>query len=104
MKRCCHQGALPDQDRKVVAHGQHLDPCANFNHAWSADKDHLQRTARERGFGGKDGRVDLAAVGVAFDDCIEQAKTSLGWVADFACQQNGPGAGTEDGFAAAEIA
>jgi len=103
VKRCCHDGTLPDQDREVISPGQHLDVCASFNNAWSADKDHLQRRAVKRGFDGEDGGVDLAAVGVTFDDCIEQAKTSLGWIANFAGQQNGSGAGAENRMAGAKV-
>ena len=68
--------ALANQRGEAVALGEDLDAGTVLDDARSADEDHLQRAAGEAVCGGDDGRVDLAAVGVALDDCIEQPQAS----------------------------
>ena len=103
VKRGSEKVALTDEDRQAIAAGKNLDTGAGFEDFWSANEDHLQRAAGKRGFGGDDGGVDLAAVAVALDNRVEQAERALRRVHDRAGEQDGPGAGAEDGMAGAEF-
>jgi hypothetical protein len=94
---------LADQRWEAVALSEHLDARAGLRDARGADEDHLQRAAGEGGLGGDDGGVDLAAVGVALDNGVEDAEAALRRVLDFTRQQNRSGAGAEDGLAGAEL-
>ena len=46
---------LADENRGVVALGEHLDAGADLEQARGADEDHLQRAARQGSFRGEDG-------------------------------------------------
>ena len=70
--------ALAYQRGEAVAPSDHFDARAGGDDARSADEDHLQRAAGEGGCGGHDGRVDLAAIGVALDGGVEPAEGALG--------------------------
>ena len=95
--------ALTNQDGRSVATGQNLNSGASFDDLWGADKDHFQGTARKFGFFGEDGGVDLAAIGVALECCIQQAKRALRRIQDIASKQDRPGAGAKDGLFKAEL-
>jgi len=95
--------ALANKDGEAVALGEYLDAGADFDDARGADEDHLQRASGQSCFGGNNGGVDLAAVGVALDDGIEDAEAALRRVQDFAGQENGARAGAEDGLFGAEL-
>src|SRR5258708_28762807 len=88
--------SLADQNRKAFAAGQDFDLRADFSDARGADEDHFERPAGETGGFGEDGRVDLAAVGVALDHRVENMEAALRGLAHFARQQNGAGTGAED--------
>ena len=95
--------ALADEDGEAVAAGEDFDFRAGFNHARGADKDHFERIGAEFSGSGEDAGVDLAAVGVTLDDGIKQTKTSLWRVKNFAGEEDGAGAGSEDGFMSGEF-
>lgn len=59
--------ALTDENGEAVASGESLDLGACTSNARGADEDHLQRVSFDLRRGGEDGRVDLAAIGVALD-------------------------------------
>lgn len=63
--------AFANEDRKVVTGGEGFNVGAGMNDAGSADEDHLEWAAFEFCGLGEDGRVDLAAVGVALDGDIQ---------------------------------
>ena len=95
--------SLAHQGGEAFALGEDLDGGTGVGDAGGADEDHLERAAGQGGLGGEDGGVDLAAVGVAFDNGVEEAEGTLGRVEDFASEQDGSGAGAEDGFGRAEL-
>jgi len=103
MKSSSQNPALTNQHRGTIAEGQHLDAGAGGDDARGANEDHLQRATGEFGFRRQDGRVDLAAIGVAFNDCIEQPQGALWRIEYFARQQDGSGAGAKDGVASAKL-
>ena len=84
---------------RAVAGGEGFDAGAGTGDAGGADEDHLERAAGEGGFGGEDGGVVLAAVGVALDRDVEYAEGRLGRVAHFLGEEDAAGAGAEDGLA-----
>ena len=98
-----HQRALPHQNGKTLAAGQDFDAGPGFDDPGRADEDHLQRATGQLGWCDEDGRVDLAAVGVALHDGIERREAALGGIADFAGQQDGSSTGAEDGLGGAEV-
>lgn len=57
----------------------------------------------ERRVEGEDGGVALVAVGIALDGNVEDAEAALGGMADFAGEEDGSGAGAEDGLAAGVV-
>jgi hypothetical protein len=103
VKRRREQMALPDEDRRTIAAGQDFNAGAGFYDLRGANEDHLERATGEGGFGGQNGRIDLAAVGVALEGCVEQAKRALGRVDDIAREQDCSGAGAERGLLLAEL-
>jgi len=103
MKGSSHDRALPHQHRRTIALGQYLNARAGGDDARSANENHLQRSAGQRGLRGQDGGVDLAAVGIALDDCIQHSQGALRWIENLARQQNRSGAGAEDRLAAAVL-
>lgn len=104
MKSCGHGVALADQGGMSFAQGQGFDSRPDFQNTGGANEDHFQRAAGESGFGGFNAGVDLAAVRVALDYCVEEAETALGGVANFAGQEDSSGAGSEDRFLGTEVA
>ncbi len=95
--------ALADQGWVAVAAGEDFNAGSNGDDARCADEDHFKRTAGESCFGGDDCGINLAAVGVALDGCVEEAKRALGGGEDFAGEQDSTGAGAEDGLDGAEL-
>ena len=83
---------------RAVAGGEGFDVGAGAGDAGGADEDHLERAAGEGGFGGEDGGVVLAAVGVALDGDVEDAEGGLRRVGDFFGEEDAAGAGAEGGF------
>jgi hypothetical protein len=69
----------------------------------SANVNHLERAAGELRVAGLDGGVDLAAVGVAFDGGVQDAKALLRRVRDFGGEEDASGAGAEGGLGADEV-
>jgi len=98
-----HEVALAHQGGESFALGEDLDGGAGAGDAGGANEDHFKRAAGQGSFGGENGGVDLAAVGVAFNDGVEQAEGTLGRMEDFAGEQDGSGAGAEDGLGLAEL-
>ncbi len=86
--------------RHPFAFGQDLHPRADADEPGGADEHHLERRPAQGGAGVEDGRVVLAAVGVAFYGGVQDAERGLGGVQDLAREQDGAGAGTEGGFLA----
>ncbi len=86
---------LADENREAVALGEDFDTFAGLYDTWGADVDHLQWAPSQFRFGFDDGTVDLASVGIAFHRRVEHGKALLRWIADFFCQQNASGAGSE---------
>jgi hypothetical protein len=95
--------ALPDKDRRALAAGQNLHAGPNFVDLRGANKDHLKRSAGECGFCRKDGGIDLTAVCIALNGCIQQAQGTLRGINDLAGKQNGSGAGAEGGLFLAKL-
>jgi len=94
---------LLDEDREAVTRGENLNAVAGFRDARGADVNHLQWAAWQFGLGGVDGAVDLAAVSVALNGCVENTEAGLGRMRDFRGEQDAAGAGAKGGFAADEI-
>src|SRR5271157_133207 len=101
--------ALFDQDGVAVVAGEDADGGTGAPDDGSADEHSFHLTgsgAREEfglGFDLGDAAIDLAAVGVAFDVDIHKAQALLGGAGDFIGNEDGAGAGAEDGFAGAEL-
>jgi hypothetical protein len=95
--------ALPHQDCETLAAGQNLDAGSGGNNAWGADKDHLERAAGECSLGGEDRGVDLATVGIALDNGIEDSEAALRGIMNLPRQQDGPGTCSEDGLLVTEL-
>ena len=74
--------ALADQGREAVAAGEDFNAWTGGDDARGADEDHFQRSTREGGFLGDDGGVDLAAVGVPLDGCVQKAQRALRRIED----------------------
>ena len=104
MECCGHQFSLAHQYWVTLAAGQDFDLRAGLRDAGRADENHLQWIAGQGSRRDEDGGVDLAAVGVAFDHCIEQAEGLLGGVSDLAGQEDASSAGAEDGVAGGVVA
>jgi hypothetical protein len=98
-----HDVALLDEDGEAVAGGEDLDAVAGFYDTGRADVDHFERAAGELRFAGLDGAVDLTAVGVALDGCMEDAEALLRRVRDVGGEEDTSGAGAEGGFAGDEV-
>ena len=90
--------SLADESGRVFAGGEGFYDGAGARDAGGADEDHLERAAGERGLGGEDGGVVLAAVGVALDRDVQDAEGGLVRVADFFREKDAAGAGAEDGL------
>lgn len=97
-----HEVTLADEGGEAFALGEDLDGGTGAGDAGGADEDHLERTAGKGSLGGEDGGVDLASVGVALDDGVEEAEGTLGRMENFASEQDGSGTCAEDGFGLAE--
>jgi hypothetical protein len=99
-----HDFAFSDEDWKAVAGGEDFDLWAGGEDAGSADEDgfHLScwlvGIAGQGGIEREDGGVVLTAVGVALDGDVEETEAVLGGIADVFGEQDGSGAGAEDGF------
>ncbi len=87
--------AFADEDREVVAGGEGFDLRASASDARGADEDHLERAAGEFCRFGKDGGVDLAAVGVALDGDVEGCERFLWRVLYVFCEEDCAGAGAK---------
>ena len=82
-----------------------VDAGADALNDGSADEDHFHRFILEFGRAKENVAGELAAVGVAKDGHVEKAERSLRGIFDFCSEENGSGAGAEDGAAGAgEIA
>lgn len=99
-----HGSSLPDEDGVFVAGGEDFDGRAGAFDARGADVDLFEGATGEFGFGGEDGGVDLAAVGVAGDGDVEDSEAGLFGVCDLLGQEDAAGAGAEDGTRADELA
>ena len=97
------QVSLANQDGRAIAASQNLDLAADLGDARSADEDHLQWTAGKRGGLGQDSGVDLASVGIALHNGIQDAEAALRGVPDLAGQQNGSRTGPEYGLLPAKL-
>jgi len=97
-----HEFSLADEHWEIVAAGEYLDIRTGFHNAGSADEDHFKWFAGKGRGRDENAGVDLAAVGIAFDDCVECAQAALRGVADVAGKQDGTGAGAEGGFGVGE--
>src|ERR1017187_5310997 len=101
--------ALLDQDGVAAVAGQDAGGGAGTPNDGSADEHCFHLTgggAREElgfGFDLGDAAIDLAAVGVAFDGDVHEAQAFLGGAGNLIGDEDGAGAGAEDGFAAAEL-
>ena len=104
MECCGHHYSLAHQYWVTFAAGQDFDFRAGLSDAGRADENHLQRIAGQGSRCGKDGGVDLAAVGVALHGSVEQAEGLLSGVGDLASQQDASGAGAEDGLLGSVLA
>lgn len=104
MKGRGHDVALADQGRVPLAEGESLDLWPDLHNTRRANKNHLQRSAGERSFARFNTGIDLAAIGIALDDCVEHSQAALRRIADLAGQQDTAGAGSEDRFPCAELA
>ncbi len=104
MECCCHQFSLAHQYWVTLAAGEDFDLRAGLRDTGRSDENHLQWIAGQGSRRNEDGRVDLAAVSVAFDHCIEQAEGFLGGVSDLAGQEDASSAGAEDGVAGGVVA
>ena len=102
MERRRHQFSLTDEHGKCIAAGQYFNFRTCFDDARSTNENHLQRFAGKGRGRDENGGVDLAPVGVAFDDDVECSEAALGGVADVAGKQDGSGAGAEGGFGVGE--
>src|SRR5580704_6534026 len=89
--------AFADEDGEAFAGGEGFDAGAGMGDARGANEDHLEWAAFERGWGGEDGGVDLAAVGVALDGDVECGKGFLRGVLYVFREKDGAGAGAEGG-------
>ena len=98
-----HEFALAHKGGLFIAMGENFDVGSGLKDARGADEDHFELVAGEFGVREKDGRVDLPSVCVALDDCVEDAETGLGGIADLARQENCTGACAEDWVGLAEI-
>jgi hypothetical protein len=103
MKSRGEEVSLAHEDREVFAPGEHFYPRTNLRKAGRADEYHFQRAARKPGGLGEDGGVDLAPVGVAFDDRIKQTERTLGRVQNFTGEEDSPGAGAKHGSGCREL-
>src|SRR6202012_3344066 len=90
------------QDGKALALGKDLHVFTDAPDARGANKDHLHGAAGEGGRLDFDGRVDLAAVGIALDGCVKQGQGALRRIQNLAGKKDGAGTGAEDGTRAAE--
>jgi hypothetical protein len=97
-----HEFSLADEHGEVVAAGKYLDRGTGFKDARSANEDHFKWLAGKGRGRDENGGVDLAAVGIALDDGVEDAEAALRRVADVAGEQDGSGAGAEGGFGVGE--
>lgn len=104
MKGRGHEVALADQGRMPLAEGESLDLWPDLHNTRRADKNHLQWSARQRGFSGFNTGIDLAAIRIALDDRVEHSQAALRRIADLTGQQDAAGAGSEDRFPRAEFA
>ena len=103
MKRRRQVAALLHQHRVAVVARQDAHAAPDPPDDRRADEDRLQ-SARPRRAELRHAAVQLPAVGVALDVDIHQAEALLVGVRDPAGQQDGAGAGAEDGPARAELA
>src|SRR5271170_2173743 len=103
MEGCGHQLSLPYQHGEALAVGEHFNIRANFDDAWRAYVDHLQRAAEQGSLLSEDRAIDLAAVGIALDRGIEDAEAGLGWMDNFFRQQNAASAGAKSGISLDEF-
>jgi hypothetical protein len=91
---------LADEDRGAIPAGKNLDAGARFDDLRGANENHLERAAGKGGFGREDGGVDLAAVGVALDNCVEKAEGALRGIQHLAGEKDRSRAGAKDGLIA----
>jgi len=89
--------AFANEDRKVVAGGEGFNVGAGAGDAGGAYKDHLEWAAFEFCGLAEDGRVDLAAVGVALDGDIQGGEGFLRGVLYVFGEEDCAGTGAEGG-------
>ena len=90
--------ALLDEDWFVSVGGQNVNTLTDAADDRGADKHRFQIGAVGH-LDFRDLRVDLAAVGVALDGYVHDSKGLLLRMVDFGGEQDGSGAGAEDGAA-----
>jgi hypothetical protein len=90
------QAALADEGGAAVAGGEGFDGGAEAGDAGGADEDHLEWAAGERGVGGDDGGVVLAALRVALYGDVENAEGGLRRIGNLLGEEDAAGAGSED--------
>ena len=105
MKRGGQMPALLDQHRIALIGRQHLRVPPTRRMMGARMKTASRSPVERRRLSGRrDAAVELAAVGVALDADVHQPERCLRRVGDFGGQQDGAGAGSEDGPAAPEFA
>ena len=90
--------SLADEDGEAIALGQDFNTGTGGGDARGADEDGFQRTAGKGRFEFEDSGVALVAIGIALDGDVQDAERELAGMTNFFGQQDGAGAGAEDGF------
>jgi hypothetical protein len=103
MKCGRHDGSLADQDRMPFTAGKYFHSLTDCNDAGGANEDHFKRPTLDFGFGGEDGGIDLASVGIALDHGIKDFKALLGRVTDLFCEENRSSASAKNRAQVAEF-
>lgn len=102
MKRRRKDVTLLDEHRRTVAGSQHRHRVPDPGNPRRADEDHLERRPGQRRRRRENGRVDLPAIGVAFNRNIERMERGLRRIQHRVGQQDAAGAGAEGRLTANE--
>ena len=102
VKRGGEKVALTDEHRRTLAAGKYLNTGAGADDFWGTNEYHFERSAGKGGLSGEDCGINLAAIGVALNGRIQQAKRALRRVDDLASEQDCSRAGAEGGMGSAK--